>query len=142
MTPPGGIVAFLWARLDDDALIARAAGGGTWPDSDFEVRSTLVVHARRWDPVRVQAWVEALRQIIGLHEQTWWTVAAREWPQAEPQAGVDGWGSLAVCDFCSYEAEGRGHPEPWPCRHVRLLAAIWHDHPGYDPAWAPEEART
>jgi hypothetical protein len=29
---------------------------------------------------------------------------------------------------------------PYPCKTVRLLAAVYSDHPGYRPEWAPEGA--
>lgn len=33
---------------------------------------------------------------------------------------------------------GPDHQDVWE-HHVRLLAAIDHDHPDYDPSWAPED---
>lgn len=37
------------------------------------------------------------------------------------------------CDYC-----WRNPDASWPCADVRSLAAIYRDHPGFDPSWIGE----
>ena len=65
------LVEFLKARLDEDERIAKAGsepGGPVWPNSDSETRTPQMEHARRHDPARVLAEVEAKRRILDEHE--------------------------------------------------------------------------
>lgn len=44
-----------------------------------------------------------------------------------------GYHSPAMCGWCSNKEESTD----WPCPDILDLAAVWSDHPDYDPAWAP-----
>ena len=59
-------------------------------------------------PARVLREVDAKRKILALHEPN------------------DVTGPGRACRWC-------GHL--WPCDEVRILVAVWSDHPDYDPAW-------
>lgn len=62
-------------------------------------------------PERVQREAAAKRAILAIHEYEW--------------LGPD-------------DAAWKGCPldvEEWPCRTVRVLAAVYSDHPDYDPKW-------
>lgn len=142
------LTAFLTARLGDDEAAARRASPGPWQYGDVDsvaggslydttrmigsvhygqatdhdgtaVRHLLSPeadangeHIARWDPSRVLADVETKRAILVDHEPM------------SPRA--DG---LTLCAMCEWE--------PWPCRTVRHLAAVYADHPDYDEAWKP-----
>jgi hypothetical protein len=41
--------------------------------------------------------------------------------------------TCSVCNEGSWDVE----PMPWPCPTVRILAAIWSDHPEFDQEWKP-----
>lgn len=145
------LIAFLRARLDEDEAAAKAAHLGPW-DLETEVggfgpvayvlmplpphkgaRTGLTryiplgtqdadtaAHIARHDPARVLREVEAHRAILARHAATR--------------------GSFQlICPVCwtigridGADLEG----DPWPCVTVRHLAAVYSDHPDYDPEWA------
>jgi hypothetical protein len=97
------LVEFLKARLDEDEQVAKAAsdpGGPHLPAAQLE-------HARRHDPARVLAEVEAKRRIIDAHHP------------------VD------PCD--AHDASF----ETISCDTLLLLALPYADHSDYDEAWRP-----
>ncbi|MDJ0405868.1 DUF6221 family protein [Rhodococcus erythropolis] len=66
------IVEFLEARLAEDERIAKATGedttyGFTWPNTQYEVRSSELIHIRRHDPERTLREVAAIRSLVELH---------------------------------------------------------------------------
>ena len=58
------LVTWLRQQLDDDERVAQEAGGGHWPDMAGETRTSDLVHARRHNPFRVLADVDAKRRIL------------------------------------------------------------------------------
>ena len=154
-----GIVEFIRARLDEDEAVAVAASfgpdGAPWTDtvpgmvhidahwirekpwcrnslrayvasSDTDVYRR---HIARYDPARALREVAAKRATLELHK-----------PDGNP---ADEWyGSNVSCTECGgfhlvagYGA--RGFSRHWPCKTLRLLAAMWNDHPDYEPEWVP-----
>jgi hypothetical protein len=143
------ITEFYAARLDEDEAAAKAALPGPWmtgevaphlvneviygqsrdwPDHIVQVANVEYGHNKaadsahivRHDPVRVLREVEAKRAILALHEPL-----------------LSSYGEPSVCRSC--------WPQPWigthplaPCPTMRNLAAVYSDHPDYDPSWAPE----
>lgn len=132
---------FLRARLDEDEAAAKAAWPGPWQLKEehglFRQASVCVMqplsgrpgastgltayvplgsqdaetaaHIARHDPARVLREVAAKRAIIDLHT---------------PTATL---GPGRSCEYC-------GHL--WPCAEALAVAAVYSDHPDYDPAWA------
>jgi hypothetical protein len=113
------LVAFLRARLNEDEQEARACpGDGTWSPSAFEVygpdlSDEVRTHAARQDPGRTLREVEAKRRILAEHRQS-----------------MPGW--CVTCDVPG-DLQGRTHG----CTTVRLLSAVYADHPEYRQEWAP-----
>jgi hypothetical protein len=129
------LIAFLRARLDEDADLALAASPGPWhPDEEHDevhavddivvaegfalsgrqLRAT-VDHIARHDPARVLAEVEAKRHIIDWHRQP---------TQDEFEDGT-------------YRTMGCRCYGGWPCPTLRALAAPYADHPDYRDTWRP-----
>jgi hypothetical protein len=79
-------------------------------------------HVAHHDPGRVLAEVAALRRLLDELEPLLGFEAREDYDNTD-----NVWSEIA-----SERAD----------RLVRLLASIDADHPDYDPAWAPEEART
>lgn len=119
------ILAFLKARLDEDEQTARDAEadlrGATWQSfADALWKRTdhvdsICDHVERHDPSRVLREVALKRYLLELHSPY-----------------TDG-----MCSGCT------GGPAPFgdvpsPCSHVRAMAAIWSDHPDYNPSWTVE----
>jgi hypothetical protein len=117
----GDLAAFLPARLDE----AEAAGRSPFPQWP-----KLPPSLDDWEHLNLEMlrWVDAARAILAEHRQegaggpcarcATWTPPppGREWP---PGSRFDVMGVYV----------------PWPCLTVRALAAVWRDHPDYDPAW-------
>lgn len=136
------LVAFLRAQLDEDDRAARAAvadnaGGPDWinhrgyhPEyqpglgtpSGIRVlsgTSGALDHVARHDPARVLREVEAKRRIVEAF------TAAAEW---------SGHPSCPDEQRDLYRRAAGAHLDS--CRH---LAAVWAEHPGYRPEWAPTD---
>lgn len=134
------IVEFLRAMFDEDEATCRNAvvtvgdeeravtwsesssgvpetGDDSWPIGD----SRLSRHFARFDPARVLAECEAKRRIVALHAY---------------QARGATWGECAVC-FDPQTGPGEYDFETWPCPTLRVLAAVYADHPDYRPEWRP-----
>ena len=123
-----GIVEFITARLDEDE--AAVAAPESWSAADeshgvrrvdvdlssecvaASTRSWRAEHIARHDPARVLAEVKAKRAILARHSTG--TGSLREF---------GGW----YCEVCD---DG--------CAEVPVLAAVYADHPDYDPAWRVE----
>lgn len=139
----GDLVAFLRARLEDEAQAARAAadgGSGAWfVRGDWEVCRSEPInipgmppyhkamvpgmvpaqlhHIAHHDPARVLDEVDAKRRILEQHHRS----------------GV-------TCPRCSLGTEdGEVVFERDPCETLRALALPYADHPDHQPEWAPEE---
>jgi Family of unknown function (DUF6221) len=154
------LVAFLYARLDEDETAAKAATDGPWKTEVFgrgSGRQEWVVvghtgsratingevgvgwmaglphdgeHIARHDPVRVLREVAAKRAILELHH---------------PDQKLENWyWSARVCAECKHSwhriVPGRPPTEIGPeagCPTLRQLAAVYADHPGYRQEWKP-----
>jgi uncharacterized protein DUF6221 len=121
------LTAFVTARLDEDEAAAKAWLPFGNPDAAQRD------HIARHDPARALREVASLRALAGMHHRP-------------SQAQVDHYVYTEAAKFCSFcgpgdSWEAREHPDwfdEWPCHHMRLIAAIWSDHPDYRPEWAPE----
>ncbi len=103
------LAGFLTARLDEDEAAAKAAFGPgialNWP----ALPAAVDVFVDRYGPLRAVREVEAKRKIVAEY------VAAQAWSYPP------GDGDEAVQEALNSV--------------VRHLAAVWSDHPDYDPAW-------
>jgi len=146
------LTEFLTARYDEREAAAKAAarvepedaetsrwyGHAHWvarygtvvdaADNDYammtESTDEVCAHIALNDPARVLREVEAGRKILAEHTFL---------PDSHPLA--------RSCPRCITDREG--YQEEWldddyPCLTLRVLAAVWCDHPDYDPAWAPQ----
>lgn len=115
------IVEFLEARLAEDERIAKATGedttyGFTWPNTQYEVRSSELIHIRRHDPERALREVDAKRKIVDGYKRS---IRGMGGPATGPNtAPMLAATSKAVCDS------------------IHSLAAIYSDHPDYRKEWA------
>jgi Family of unknown function (DUF6221) len=114
---------FLRARLDEDEAAAReihearvCTGCSDGWEAGFDPDRCDCDY-----PARVLREVEAKRAILDRHM-----------PHETAFKGL-------ACNWCSDDVDDRPQLAKvrWPCPDVRDLAAIWSDHPDYDPAWAP-----
>src|SRR5258706_7794291 len=103
------LAKFLEARIAEDEAVAKAAFGPgialNWP----ALPAAVDVFVDRYGPLRAVREVGAKRKILAEHALS------------HNQRGD------SLCFTCT---EG-----PWPCRTIALLAAIYGDHPDFDPAW-------
>ena len=130
------IIEFLNARLDEDEAYARTAfadhneaepgwsepwsGGvqvGPHEDVILTFDSGVSRHMVRHDPARVLREITAKRALLRAHP-------------FEPYADEPSEG------FCA-ECQRGGSAGVWPCPTVRIMSAVYADHPGYRQEWAP-----
>lgn len=115
---------FLSARLDEDERLARQALEETGTEREtrypYPDRLATCMHDARHSPARVLREVAAKRAILAEH---------RIDPELLP----------GVCYRCRYGVPAHWEPAAWPCPTLRALAAVWRDHPDYDPSWSPDE---
>ena len=97
---------FLLARIAEDEAVARSS----------ERRM-----CERLTPERLLAECEAKRRIVDMHSHS------------SPVAGAP---RRLRADAVATEVGVTGEPETRPCDTLRALAAIWSDHPDYDPDWS------
>lgn len=140
------IAEFLTARLDAEWQLAvaaqgRYAGGEPWgPTWAYDREHFRVVidgqtavaakdtrdvdgeHIAYWDPARVLADIAAKRRIVERHGAF------------APRGGSKLMGFWKICTECG-SGEEYQYPTDWPCDTLRLLAALYADHPDFDPAW-------
>jgi hypothetical protein len=106
-------------------------------------------HVARHDPARVLAEVKAKRRILHRHRPTDpdWVASQRAWhdkyggdapfqpkPPACAGCGRCGSGGRRGEAYRSYPRT----PDFTKCPELRDLAAVYADHPDYDPAWRVE----
>lgn len=103
------LVAFVTARLDERAALARAADGPTW---DFEAELADAAHIDANDPAHVLREVAAMRAIVAAYEHKAESMA--RYPNAGNASGLMSLDGV-----------------------LKHLAAIWDGHPDYRPEWAP-----
>jgi hypothetical protein len=110
------LAAFLNARLDEDEAAARAATAGLWP---APIGSDAVAdHIARHDPRRVLREIAFERGIVEFYVEPPNGIRTGN---VEPLGGAEGGsvpGLLTVIEALALD-----------------LAAVWSDHPDYDPAW-------
>lgn len=126
------LIAFLTARLDEDEAAAKAVAdypapwrascynhGTEWAVTDAsydfaaaEVGEEAAFHIALHDPARVLREVEAKRVIVNL------AAKVREWTDGSAGATA-GYAAVVVGDT------------------LRVLAAVYSDHPDYDQSWKP-----
>jgi hypothetical protein len=128
-----------WRRMEGH-------GGGEVRDMCSHHRGCIVVfdegapgpeeaaHIARYDPARVLREVEAKRAILGMHSPT----------RPHPEFGFTYPAAARFCGYCGPGDNWQAEQEPdhypfalWPCRHARLVVAVWDDHPDYRPEWKP-----
>lgn len=120
------LTEFLLARIADDEAVARAHIAN-WTDEDGDGGVSLFMELRAdneyaWMDIgagRVLAECEAKRRIVEELEETQHTMGGLE-EEGDFEAAL-GWADAA-----------RALERP-----VRLLAAVYADHPDYDEAWRP-----
>jgi hypothetical protein len=143
------ITEFLEARLAEIEAAARESyyegqrwlteeeGVYRWPDDELvhlADRKADARHIALHDPARVLRDIEFKRAILALHRPT----------RPHPEFGFT---YPAAANLCGYDGPGdnwQAEQEPdhypdalWPCWTIRHVAAIWRDHPDYDPSWTP-----
>lgn len=125
-------VAFVSARLDEDEAAARAAAPGPWRGHEaggwrevllakgISLNAADAEHIARHDPARVLREVAAKRAILEYF--------------LEPPDGFRT-GNAEVISGAAI-GSGRGPGLLTVIEAIVLdLAAVWSDHPDYDPAW-------
>jgi hypothetical protein len=119
------LAAFLTGRLDEDEAVATDQHERVWfgpyPETLAEREGWIVI---RQD--RLLREVAAKRAILAAHRVV-------EYPG--PYVPVS-----PTCSICITKREGyqeEWDDDDWPCATIRLLAAVYSDHPGYREEWAP-----
>ncbi len=82
-------------------------------------------HIARHDPAHVLADVDAKRQVIAEH-------------YCPDDLDID---EKPHCGFCDKALVMNDRQGEWPCRHLRLLALPYADHPDYRAEWRPNDGR-
>ena len=126
---------------ENDEFIVGLWSGESVPDGDDWVpvptsgTGSVVedaAHIARHDPVRVLAECAAKRRIIALHEV-----------QVDEDGGSTKDGRHDTLYWCATCDEDRGYGcwiQPG-CQTLRILAAVYADHPDYRDEWMPLDAR-
>ena len=133
------VVAFIRARLDEQEAAARAA---TWPDETGEWRIaaagmmvSVTTHGALRDLAFVDSPAEAALVHAAEHDPAWVLRQVAELRAVVDAAdlGVSQVPRPAAGSVVSAASMG------WVIGDavLRHLAAIWSDHPDYDPAWTP-----
>ena len=81
-------------------------------------------HIARHDPARILREVAFKRAIMAEH------YPGTTWDRDAP-------GGLKICAGEGGDGDTWQMATRWPCPQVRQLAAIYSDHPDYDPEWKP-----
>ena len=133
------ITEFIQARLDEtetraNSLFFACMIPGKLPDFQAAGGPAAEMYWQHFTAHRMLRDVEFKRAILALHHPT----------RPHPEFGFT---YPAAARFCGYDGPGdnwQAEQEPghypdalWPCWTTRLLAAIWADHPDYDPSWTP-----
>jgi Family of unknown function (DUF6221) len=116
------LVAFLRARLDEDERLATLARPEFFTPECLAVFASAgdAAHVIRHDPARVLREVEAKRAILA--------------EIFNYEAVIDGeWGDCHEADQIAAGMCPDHMPDEIPA--LRVLAAVYSDHPHFDPAW-------
>ena len=136
---------FLLARIAEDEAVARAAvdKDGRWHvDRSHPLYESVVqgdihiydegghtaeqaAHIARHDPARVLAECAAKRAIVDRHRR-------------DPDVQRMIYGDIYPCTECG---DADDSPMEWPCPTMRILAAVYADHPDYQSEWAQEASQ-
>jgi hypothetical protein len=108
-------------RLDEDGISINIKGEYVC------VGTEVAVFLAFNDPDAVLADVEAKRLLLEGHEP-------KRMPTEQEPGNPSVW-IYGIC--CAAEEDDEGGYELWPCRHVRLLAMPFADHPDYREEWKP-----
>jgi Family of unknown function (DUF6221) len=120
------LVAFLRARLDEDEAAARPLIGMPGALTAFGAVAEFIA---RTEPARVLREVEAKRAILGYHRRTEWAIHGNIFACHQCRATAADEDVPRFTDFAGYDWL------IWPCPTLRHLAAVYQDHPDFDPAW-------
>jgi len=142
-----GLAAFVRARLDEDQADAERGYLHAEPIPGYDgqdQRTTAGLPPAV--AARVLRDVAAKRRIVDEHQPQWSIV---EWPHDQ-----NGRGEAQVCPRCQNAEHTEWNPpagqvsdlppdfvasyELAPCRTLRLLAAVYDDHPDYRKEWRPK----
>lgn len=136
------LTAFLNARLEEDASFARATmrqGAPPWAAFGRGERIPEMAHIERHSPARALREVEAKRAILAEH----FILTNENRIEAYEEYSVVPWGAKggagdqgSGCVTCHYYGMG-GVKGYGICRTVRILAAVYSDHPDYRQEWKP-----
>lgn len=155
------ITEFLLARIAEDEETARAGYQGEWEtqgrsvwggnlrDGGFDtydeggLGSGECNHMVRWQPARALRECEAKRRIASIHACVQGDSAEFTWsnPDGPPWGHITGTRRVWGCDNCTTATvDGDSVLVEGPCSTLRALAAVYADHPDYDPEWTPVSA--
>jgi len=123
------IVDFILARVAEEEQLAHAALDGHNPSGSWN-GEFKGAHSKHWSPWRVDTACITRRLIVNAHRNTG--------PVIVPQPGGHPDLVAATCETCR---DRSGHPTPWPCYTLRVLASEWADHPDYRNEWRPRRLR-
>src|SRR5258708_7113318 len=125
------LATFLTAGLDDDRDLADSLGeqyaamGRSIQGADtIPLRALL-----RLTAIRMLGEVDAKRKILALHALSVTKVAQPSFDSFTGDRIPDSY--EVTCETCGWAS---GNPASG-CGTLRALAAVWSDHPDYDPAW-------
>lgn len=118
----------------EDVRVIDTTGGPAMWHEQISVRADnggVADHIARHDPARVLREVAAKRKVLDEHQCT---TERRDTPRFDPSSGErypdehD-----VICNVCGWATDRAGSA----CLTIRFLAAVYSDHPDYDPEWAP-----
>ena len=112
------LTEFLEARLEEDRALAQAAIDDLYGEDDcyFDTSNEHISsHYLHHQPSRVLREVEAKRALLAIHN-------AR-----------DSWGH---CTGCGVDSDGSLYMVIDDCPTLKALAAVYSDHPDFDPNWS------
>lgn len=117
------LVAFLRARLDEEAKCAQAAGAAEWSLQEHE-GDTVLIYSSRGEPVVYdEGWPTQPQARHIVHHSP-----ARVLREVEAKQQI-----LDRCGWALKTGGGSAFVRPV----LELLALPYSDHPGYEPEWAP-----
>lgn len=115
----------------DRTLPSSADGMGNW--SKHRHDPSTAEHFKRWDPARVLAECEALREVVGRYLQAERLVEANAEEHAKASAGgIDNQEQVAALRAHGWQLQGRRDGLELA---LRALAAPYADRPGFEEAW-------
>ena len=117
---------------------------GSWSaysDGDgLEVSMNDRLHVVTWQPARVLAECKAKRRIVEVHQQSsqevWLDIPDSAWSPEEWSSFRPDYYERDACTCCDDLALMANETREWPCRTLRALAAVYRDHPDFNPEWA------